>query len=871
MIVPILTTKFYIPPPRPKAVQRKRLLQRLTEGVHRKLTLIAAPAGFGKTTLISEWVANCGYPVAWVSLDDKDSDPIRFLSYVIAALQTINSSIGADLETSLQSPQPPPINVMLTTVLNDIATISDKFLLVLDDYHALDNQAIDDAVGFLIDYLPPHMHLVLVTREDPQLPLSRLRARGQLMEFRAADLRFNADEAVEFLNTAMGLDLSLEHINALETRTEGWIAGLQLAALSVQGKSDVHEFITAFTGDNRYIVDYLVDEVLSHQPEAVREFLLQTSVLDRLSGDLCDAVTQQCDSAVLLENLERNNLFVIPLDDKRIWFRYHHLFVDVLRAHLKIENPDIIPTLHQQASGWYEKNGFEIEAFQHAAAGNDIDRAESIIVGSRIPIYFRGAVRPVLNWLTSLSPSIMNDRPSLWVMYGWTLMIAHQNAEVESKLQSAAIVLAGNVQDENSRDLVGSIAALRAMLAANIYDTDKIIQQSHQALEYLHTDNMYIRAVVLRSLAIAYQFRGERDLARKTYQEAIIMSEASNNLFVNILCTTGLGMIQLSDNELYNAEASYQHVLNLVGDSNQPITCAAFFGLAQINYQWDKLDKAREYGEHSVHLSKQIDVIDSSVSGEIFLGKLQLAQGNIDEASSIFSRAEQQIYQNNFVKQIPAIISARVRLQLHLGNITEAERLLETHDLPLSKARVCLAQDDAPAALSILASYRQHIEAQNLQDERLNIMVLQSLAYHQNGDLSQAIETITAVLQITAPEGFIRLFLDEGLPMLKLLNDTRPYGIVPAYVDTLIAAFESETIDDQNLGSQPLIEPLSDRELEVLQLVADGLSNREIGARLYLALSTVKGHNRNIYGKLGVKRRTEAVARARELGLISTN
>jgi len=866
----ILTTKLYIPPPRPSAVKRTRLIDQLRNGLHRKLTLVAAPAGFGKTTLMSEWLAKARYPVAWVSLDEQDNDPTRFMIYMLGALQKIQSHIGEEFNTVLQSPEPPPIESLLPTLLNDLMTIAEDFVLVLDDYHVIENQSIDTALTFLIDYLPPQMHLVIVSREDPPLQLSRLRARGQLTELRASDLRFTPDEASDFLNTVMGLNLSKEDIHALEMRTEGWIAGLQLAALSMQGQTDSQSFIKAFTGNNRYIVDYLVDEVLSHQPESIHKFLLQTSILDRLSGTLCNALTDQQNSENVLQTLERDNLFVIPLDDKRKWFRYHHLFADVLRAHLSRQHPEVVSMLHYRASVWFEENGFEIEAFQHATAGNDITRAESLIKSSNVPMYFRGAVRPVLNWLASLPVSTLDARPSLWIIYGWTLMIAHRNAEVEAKLRSAEAALSSVEPDEEKNDLIGSIATLRAMLAANHYDTDTIIEQSHRALEYLHPDNAYLRAVVLRSLAIAYQFRGERQAARDMYQQAIEMSEASGNLFVNILSTTGLGMIQLSDNELFQAEKSYQRVLDLVGDSKQPITCAAFFGLAKINYEWNNLEKAQEYGEHSVYLSKQIDVIDTSVSGEIFLAKLTLAQGDIDNAHTILTRAEQTIHQHHFIKQIPVLTATKIRLHLQEGNIVEAERLLKIHDLPLSKARICLAQDDAPTAIFILEKHRKKVEAAQWHDERLKILVLEALAHFQNDDTTEAIEIIADVLSIVAPHGFIRLFLDEGLPMLHLLHKAHSHGILTDYVTTLITKFSDDPLNEKSLtdSSQPLIEPLSDRELEVLQLIADGLSNREISEQLYLALSTVKGHNRNIYGKLGVQRRTEAVARARELGLM---
>jgi len=369
----ILATKLYIPPPRPQLVPRLRLIERLNEGLRRKLTLISAPAGFGKTTLVSEWVAGCERPAVWLSLDEGDSDPTRFLAYFIAALQTIAPTTGVGVLAALQSPQPPPTELLLTTLLNEIAVIPDNFILVLDDYHAIEAQPVDMALAFLLEHLPPQMHLVIATREDPPLPLARLRVRGQLTELRAADLRFTPAEAVEFLNQMMGLNLSAENIAALEAHTEGWVAGLQLAALSMQGRSDAASFIKSFTGSHHFVLDYLVEEVLQRQPEPVRNFLLQTAILDRLCSPLCDAVTGQEDGRGMLEALERGNLFVVPLDDQRRWYRYHHLFAEVLQAQLREAQPDLLATLHERASAWYERNGLRPDAIHHALAAKDFE------------------------------------------------------------------------------------------------------------------------------------------------------------------------------------------------------------------------------------------------------------------------------------------------------------------------------------------------------------------------------------------------------------------------------------------------------------------------------------------------------------------
>src|SRR5215216_1241455 len=453
MSTPILATKLYVPPPRPKVVSRTRLIERLNEGLHRKLTLISAPAGFGKTTLVSEWVAGCERPTAWLSLDEGDNDPARFLAYLIAALQQIAPNIGAEVMGLLQSPQPPPAASILTDLLNEITAIPDHFILVLDDYHVIDSKTIDQALSFLLEHQPPQVHLVIVTREDPDLPLARLRAQGQLTELRAAGLRFTASEAAEFLNTVMGLNLSAADIASLEDRTEGWIAGLQLAALSMQGSKDTANFIKSFTGSHHFVMDYLVEEVLQQQPESVQTFLLRTSILDRLCGSLCDAVLLDASGSAsgqeTLEYLERANLFLVPLDNERRWYRYHHLFADLLRQRLQQIAPsrDEVSELHRRASQWYEDHGLEIEAFQHAASANDVNRAERLIEGQGVPLQFKGAAAPVLKWLDSLPRAALDANPSLWVTYATALFFSGRHMAVEQKLQAAEAALGHTTQD----------------------------------------------------------------------------------------------------------------------------------------------------------------------------------------------------------------------------------------------------------------------------------------------------------------------------------------------------------------------------------------------------------------------------------------
>jgi LuxR family maltose regulon positive regulatory protein len=552
-------------------VNRPRLIERLNARLHRKLTLISAPAGFGKTTLVSEWVQGIERPVAWLSLDEGENDSTRFLTYLVAALQTIAPELGKGVWGALQSPQPPPPDSILTILLNELTTLPDQIVLVLDDYHLIEAMAVDQALTFLVEHLPPQMHLVIVTREDPHLPLARLHARDHVTELRAA----------AFLNQMMGLALSAEDIAALEKRTEGWIAGLQLAALSLQGQEDVTSLIASFTGSHHFVLDYLMEEVLGQQSERIQTFLLHTSILDRMSGSLCDAVMLDpaTPGQATLEYLERANLFLIPLDNERRWYRYHHLFAELLRLRLHqglssspVMAQSQVNELHLRASAWYEDQGLTMEAFHHAAAANDIERAERLIEGKNIPRHFPGAVTTILNWLGSLPKTVLDARPSLWVRYATLLLVSAEMTGAEEKLQAAESALQGTNLDERTRDLIGQIAAVRATLALTPYQPETVLAQSRRALEYLDPENLFSRAIAHWTLGAAYQLQGDRAAARGAYTKVIENSQASEDIFTTILATMCLGILQEADNHLHLAVQTYQRVLQLAGDQPLPLT-----------------------------------------------------------------------------------------------------------------------------------------------------------------------------------------------------------------------------------------------------------------------------------------------------------
>ena len=734
----------------------------------------------------------------------------------------------------------------------------------------IDSEPIDHALTFLLEHQPPQMHLVVATREDPSHPLARLRARGQLTELRAADLRFTPAEAAEFLNRMMGLNLSDRDVAALEARTEGWIAGLQLAALSMQGQ-DASSFIQSFSGSHRYVIDYLIEEVLNQQSESVQSFLLRTSILDRLCSALCEAVLldrsasgQETVSAQeTLEYLERANMFLIPLDNERRWYRYHHLFVEFLRQRLQNQDSENIAKYQIRASEWHEKNGLEIEAFQHAVAANDIERAERLVEGDGIPMHFRGAGTDVLNWLTSLPKAELDARPSLWVIYASTLLFVGQHTAVEQKLQAAEVALQDAGSNDKTKDLVGRIASMRATLAVIQNDVETIIAEALRAQENLHPDNLIYRISTTFALGTAYMFQGDKTAASQAFAETISIGE--NSIYA-IAATINLGQIQETNNQLNLAAKTYESSLHLAGDPPPPITCEGFLGLARIYYEWNDLDTAEQYGQQCFQMTQQMENVDTFASYGVFLSRLMLAQGDVSSAVTVLEEAEEFVHQNNFEFRMPNVATAQVLTLLRGGDLEKAAQLAETHDLPLSKARVHLAEGNSSGALALLEKLRQ--QAKDLPDEQLKVMVLQAVAYQAQDELVKALQALQDALELAEPNGFIRIFVDEGPAMGQLLSEATAQGVKVDYISKILAAFETEKQKPDLPPNQGLIEPLSKRELEILALIATGLKNKEIAEQLFISLNTVLYHNKNIYNKLGVKKRTLAIIKARELNLL---
>jgi LuxR family maltose regulon positive regulatory protein len=884
MSTPILATKLYIPPPRRDVVFRPRLVERLDEdlshgpGLGRKLTLTSAPAGFGKTTLISEWIAGCERPAAWLSLDEEDGDPARFLSYLIAALQTMVPGIGEEVLGPLQSPQPPPTKTVLTILLNDLTAISDHLVLVLDDYHVIDSPQVDEALTFLIEHLPPQIHLVITTREDPPFPLARLRARGQLTEIRAADLRFTTSEAAEFLNQVMNLDLSAADIAALEARTEGWIVGLQLAAISMRGREDPANLVKGFTGSHRFVLDYLIEEVLDRQPENVQMFLLQTAILDRLTGSLCDTLTGSDNGQPTLEMLERANLFIVSLDQERRWFRYHRLFGDLLRQQLNQIYPDDVAGLHRQASAWYEQHGFADEAITHALQAGTFERAARLIEIVAEDIWERGQDFKLRRWLAALPADLVLARPQLCIYHAWSLLARGLLDEADRVLRAAELALES---EPNHKREDGRIATTRAFSAFYRGDIPAIAQQARRALDDLPAQDSAWRSAAVHILGDAYDLSGEMDQAYRARLEAVEASRTTGNSFQIMIVNLKLAIILRHQGHL-------QRVIEIC---TQQMQRAAASGLAQtVVTGWlltiwgealaelNDLDMALRQAQRGVEITERGGDLAMLGWSYLCLIRVLFSRGDFTEAEAVMHKLQDAARGNAVPPWIITQAAAwQARLWLAQDKPEAAARALNVDADPtyphesetMALARILIAQERLEEAAPLLQSLLQAAHAGGRTARAIEICALQALAFQAQADTGEALSALADALALAEPGGFVRVFVDEGPPMAHLLYEAARRDIAPDYTRRLLAAFPAFELEPPRpAAAQEMIEPLSDRELEVLQLIAEGLANQDIADRLFLSLHTVKVHARNINSKLGVRSRTQAVARARTLGIL---
>jgi LuxR family maltose regulon positive regulatory protein len=896
----LLQTKLYIPPLRSNLVNRPRLIDRLNQGLEPgyKLSIISAPAGFGKTTMLSEWVHGSNSAVAWVSLDKGDNDLTRFLAYFITALQTLEPAIGDGALGLLQSPQQPETAMILTALINDVAKVllSDpqgrNFAIVLDDYHLINAQPVHEALTFLLDNLPPQMHLGIASRTDPPLPLSRLRIRGELVELREADLRFTIDETASLFSRAMGINLSADDIAALDTRTEGWIAGLQVAALSMKGVEDTSGFIKEFTGSHRYIMDYLVDEVLNQQPENIQNFLQQTAILDRITGPLCDALTQKDGCREILEALDRDNLFIIPLDDERCWYRYHHLFADLLRTRLEQESPESITRLHQRASEWYESNNFLDAAANHALAAQDYDRAAELIEKLGEDLWERGEPTSLLGWLNFLPNDQVIASPSLCNFHAWTLYMNGQNEAAEARLQAADQAL--ELSEREDVEQQGRVAAIRAAIASRQGDVPGIYEFSHQALQYLPEESLLWRTITMMALGFAQDLGGDTVAASEAFAEAVRLSEASDNIYLILSTNLHLGNILNIQGRLREMYALCQELL-LVAQSrgvlHTEMAGCLYDELGLIMCEWNQLDTAMHHLKKGSELSKH--GFDIGVLGYSYLTTLRALFTQRD-----WSGAREKIRELENMERDsdlpPWYINPKeawkARIWMAQGNVAAALRWVEARGLNPNDDVKYLREEEYIVLVRILAATDEIAESLNLSNKliasaelgsrnsiTIRVLLIQAIIYRTQGNMNRAFLVLDRALHLAEQGGYIRVFVDEGEPMADMLREfsRQSSDIGREYLDSLLAAFDDGQLPEHQIKyverivqQDELVEPLSDRELDVLRLLSAGLSYREIAEELYISINTVKAHAKNIYSKLGVHGRMQAAQRATELNLL---
>jgi len=902
---PLLATKLYIPAPRPNRVPRPRLAARMAGGAAGPLTLISAPAGFGKSTLLSEWAHAGGRQVAWLSLDEGDNDPVRFLCYAVTSLQRVHPGLGEGVLTALrhmQSPTAALLEPLLTGLLNEVHALGDDLVLVLDDYHVLESPAVHQAVQFVLDHLPPRLHLVIATRVDPPLPLSRLRARGQLTEIRAQDLRFTSEEAADFLNQAMGLSLSVRDVEALEERTEGWAVGLQMAALSLQGRQDVGDFIEHFAGSNRFVLDYLTDEVLSRQPEPMRDFLLRTSVLTRLSAPLCDAVTGRDDAQAILEELDAANLFLIPLDDHRTWYRYHHLFGTLLHHQLerKLGKPGVA-ALHERASAWYSAHGHPEDALEHALAAGALDRATDLVTEHALPRLMRADAGTVIRWIRSLPLEWVHRRPKLRLSYAWALVAQLKLQEAEEEVREVERALA----EEPDPELEGHAQTLRGLLIRTAGRAREAIVLYRHALERLPEESFFLRGLLFLELGTAYLTTDDFLAAERSFEAALEPSNKAGNTFGALLTEWHLAEVRLARGRLHEAlDLARRSRGRAEGPgregSARPAAAMAYAVMAEVQREWNDLPAAVELASQAWELGKRGEIANGLLGGSLAMVRVLQSMGDfpgalaaLESAEEVMRRTGQRLWLQTTGAFRAGIQLRRSRVEKSADALDEVARwardsglqeswradlaagFLQLHQRDFAHlvlARFHLARGENGTALELLAALLPLAEDTGRTHSVIEILLLEARARDAGGNPEDALAPLRRALALAEPEGFVRIFADEGPDLAGLIERAAPGAVSPEYARRLLEAsgreMESRPAIAPGTAPEPLAEPLSEREIEVLRLIAAGLSNAEAGRKLFIAPSTVKKHLENIYDKLETRNRTQAIARAREIGLL---
>ncbi|MCV2353475.1 LuxR C-terminal-related transcriptional regulator [Paucibacter sp. B2R-40] len=877
----LLATKLFAPPPALRSVERQRLMQRLDAGLPGKLSLVCAPAGFGKSTLLGAWVQACEHPSAWLSLDEGERDPDQFVAYLTASLRSIAAELGdGALALAQARPRPTP-EAVLTHLINRLATRPGRLVLVLDDYHLASCPAVDALLAFLLERMPAHLHLVLASRALPAIALARWRAQGQLLELGQDDLRFQAEESAQFLNHVMALGLSEAQVQALAARTEAWPAGLQMAALSLAGQSDAERFIQSFSGNHRLVQDYLLEEVLRRQSPALQCFLLRTSLLDRMCPDLCDAVmqSQSGEGREMLRQLEAAGLFIVPLDEERRWFRYHHLFGAMLRQRLSESEKKVQAALHLRATAWYEAQGMIRDALHHAVAAGDTARAMQVVQGDGMPLYFLEDAEPVLQWLRDQPPAFLDAHPPLWLMLAWSYLATSQHSLMRAPMLGAQAAIEKASQDPAYEGWCGELNAVRAWEAVARGDAATIAQEAALALQRLPQTSLALRVAAQCALGVAHQFHGERAAAQQVYGEVLAQAQACGNRMIGVCAAIALGHLQEDDNQLHLAARTYGRALQLLGDQPHGVACEVHLGLARIRYQWNELEAAASHAEQSSRLAALLEC-DAGLGADALRAQMLLSRAESDAALEMLKLASAAAQTRNQHGGRLAIAQVQVQAFLQTGEVMAAAELAQTHALPLAQAQVLLARGQAMQALECLNAFLSASQATAPAAELVRALLLKALALDAFDPSEAALTVLGEAMSLAEPQGWVRAFVDLGRPMQRLLEKAAQ-GARPRYTALLLDALrrQSDAIASLTLPApatlpmpltppDALAEPLSQRELEVLTLIYKGLSNQEIGKQLFVSLSTVKWHNQNIFDKLDVQRRTEAVARAQALNLL---
>ena len=888
MLRTLVQTKLYIPPLRPNLVPRPHLFDKLNAGLSGKLTLVSAPAGFGKSTLLSHWISQSEINFCWVTLEENDNDIIRFLAYFIAALQTIDVAVGDQLLSLFHSSQQEQVKAVLVPLINQVAQTKNRFALVLDDYHLIESQDIHQGLSFWLEHQPPTMHLVIAGRSDPPLPLAKMRARREMTEIRESDLRFSIDESDNLLNQFLGLNLSREDIKAMVNRTEGWIAGLQLASIALQGKKDMSGYIQGFTGSQEYIADYLSDEVMNHQSKQVQEFLLKTSILEHLSSQLCDAVTEQKDSQQILQQLRSSNLFLTPLDDQGQWFRYHQLFADLLHQRLLESHADEVPHLYLKASRWFEEKDLLAEAIEYALRGSYFDRAIALLESAAEETIKSSEIATFMRWIEKIPEDLVRSSVTLSIYYAWALLIRNGRPQVaESYLES--IVL----QDSQ---VISRLMAVKSMLSMYQRQYPTAVSLASQALEELPVDDILFRDLAAWNLSAALFMSGDKEGGEAILEEVAEVSRLSGNLLVAVIALCRLALARMQQGELHKPKELFQQALEIATDDQcnmLPVACEALIGLGTIHWELNELDLAHEYLLEGIELSKKWRQ-QSAIIGYVTLAHLNQSQGDVTLAGQMMEKAKslasgtvateaddryvalQQAHLWLRQEDLPAarrwahecgFDDDTYRRELQTSDNIGAH-LIRHYEL-IVLARILIAGKRLAEALELVDRIFPFMEKMGILEKMVEIHILKAIIYRGLVKSNRANSSLATAVSLAKPEGHIRPFLEEGSVLVQILKSVAAQGVETEFIhDILSASIESPSASFNQKKRLELVESLSDRELEVLQLLATDLTVPEIADKMYLAVSTVRSHVKNIYGKLNVHSRFEAVIKGQELGLL---